>query len=128
VMELSSGSPEAVVGMIDGAVATDHPDFAAASIRQLEPPPNGPRERANHAARAHGTYVAGILSARRGSAAPAVCPGCTLLVRPIFLDTPSAGAEMPSATPDELADAIVECVDAGAQILNLSVAVSQPSP
>ena len=48
---------------------------------------------------AHGTYVAGILAARRGSGAPAICPGCTLLVRPIFLETASDNAEMPSATP-----------------------------
>jgi subtilisin family serine protease len=127
-MELSSGSPEVVVGLIDGAVTTNHPDLAAASIRQLEPPQDGTRAGANHAARDHGTYVAGILSARRGSAAPAICPGCTLLVRRIFLETPSASVEMPSATPDELADAIVECVDAGARVLNLSVAVAQPSP
>jgi len=127
-MELSSGSPEIVVGLIDGAVATNHPDFAAASIRQLDPSPRGTPGRANHTARSHGTYVAGILSARRGSAAPAICPECKLLVRPIFLEKRSAGVEMPSATPDELADAIVECVDAGAQVLNLSVAVAQPSP
>jgi hypothetical protein len=25
------------------------------------------------------------LSAKRGSPAPAICPGCTLLVRPIFI-------------------------------------------
>jgi subtilisin family serine protease len=65
-----------------------------------------------------------MLAARRGSGAPAICPGCTLLVRPIFLDS----AEMPSATPDEVAEAIAECVDAGARVLNLSMAVASPSP
>ena len=35
---------------------------------------------------------------------------------------------MPSASPEELADAIVECVGAGARILNLSVALGAPSP
>jgi subtilisin family serine protease len=34
---------------------------------------------------------------------------------------------MPSATPEELADAVVESVDAGARIINLSSAVVQPS-
>ena len=128
LIERTPGRSEIMVGLIDGPVAVDHPDLAAASIRQLDPPQNGTRAGANHAARDHGTYVAGILSARRGSAAPAICPGCTLLMRPIFLETPSAGVEMPSATPDELADAIVECVDAGARVLNLSVALAQPSP
>src|SRR5512132_2821930 len=69
----------------------------------------------------HGTFVAGLLMARRGSRAPAICPGCTLLVRP------SDNAEMPSATPDETATAIADCVDAGARVINLSVAVAQPS-
>jgi subtilisin family serine protease len=35
---------------------------------------------------------------------------------------------MPSATADELAEAIVEVVDAGARIVNLSAALQGPSP
>ncbi len=88
----------------------------------------GPSERATGAAGAHGTYVAGILSARRESGAPAICPGCTLLVRPIFLDPAPGNADTPSASPGELADAIIDCVDAGARVLNLSVALAAPSP
>jgi subtilisin family serine protease len=34
---------------------------------------------------------------------------------------------MPSATPDELATAIVDCVDAGAHVINLSAALAQTS-
>jgi subtilisin family serine protease len=34
---------------------------------------------------------------------------------------------MPSATPDALATAIVECIAAGARIINLSLALAQPS-
>jgi subtilisin family serine protease len=34
---------------------------------------------------------------------------------------------MPSATPQELAAAIFECVDAGARVINLSLALAQPS-
>jgi subtilisin family serine protease len=34
---------------------------------------------------------------------------------------------MPSATPEELAGAIVECIRAGARLLNLSIAFAQPS-
>jgi hypothetical protein len=76
----------------------------------------------------HDAFVAGILAARRGSRAPAICPGCTLLVRPIFLKAAADTAEMPSATPDEVADAVAECVDGGARVVNLSVAVASPSP
>ena len=34
---------------------------------------------------------------------------------------------MPSATPEELAGAILDCIEAGARVLNLSVALSHPS-
>ena len=34
---------------------------------------------------------------------------------------------MPIATPDALAEAIVECLDAGARVINLSLALAQPS-
>jgi hypothetical protein len=34
---------------------------------------------------------------------------------------------MPSALPKELASAIIESVDAGAQLINLSAALAQPS-
>ena len=34
---------------------------------------------------------------------------------------------MPSATPEELAQAILDCIDAGARVLNVSAALAQPS-
>jgi subtilisin family serine protease len=34
---------------------------------------------------------------------------------------------MPSATPQELAAAIIECIDAGARLINLSLALAHPS-
>jgi subtilisin family serine protease len=128
LMEQTAGRPEVVLGLIDGPVAANHADLAAKNIRLLPSPVGEPSDSAPGAARAHGTYVAGILSARRDSAAPSICPGCTLLVRPIFLEPVPANADTPSASPGELADAIVDCVEAGARILNLSVALATPSP
>src|SRR5262245_24602065 len=113
LMEVSAGSADIVVGLIDGPVAADHPDLASQNIQGLSPV-TGKTVGSNGVATTHGTFVAGILTARRGSRAPAICPGCTLLVRPVFLETASDSAEMPSATPEETAEAIVECVDAGA--------------
>jgi subtilisin family serine protease len=34
---------------------------------------------------------------------------------------------VPSATPEELAEAIVDCVQAGARVLNLRAALTEPS-
>jgi hypothetical protein len=88
---------------------------------------NGACTQDESAAFLRGTFVAGILSARRGSDAPAICPDCTLLVRPIFAEATTAHGEMPSATPKELAQAIVHCIAAGARTLNVSAALTQPS-
>jgi len=126
-MDLTSGRPEIRVGLIDGPVARGHPDLASDRIRQISGTSDTAAARANGDARTHGTFVAGMLSARRGSAAPAICPDCTLLVRPIFGEAIAADGGAPSATPEELGAAIIECVEAGVSVLNLSLALARPS-
>ena len=124
MMAVERGRPEVRVALIDGPVATDHPDLAGARLGFV----GGAAQacaRAGGRACEHGTYVAGILAARRGSRAPAICPGCTLLVRPIFSE--ASGTRVVTASPDDLARAIMECVAAGAWIVNLSVATAMPS-
>jgi subtilisin family serine protease len=125
LMELTSGRPEIVIGLVDGPVVTTHPDLAGENVREIPSRISGTCAQASSLACMHGTFVAGILCAKRTSAAPAICPGCTLLVRPIFSETPVAGELIPSATPEELAAAIIECVDAGARLVNLSAALTQ---
>ena len=127
LLERTSGSPEVKIGLIDGPVVTQHPDLAGESLREI-PGNNGARcTQANSTACLHGTFVAGILSAKRNSPAPAICPSCTLLIRPIFAERTTGREQMPSATPQELAAAIIECIDAGARVINLSLALAQPS-
>jgi subtilisin family serine protease len=127
LMARTAGHPEVVIGLIDGPVAIGHPDLESESIRELPAGNEGICALSSSAACKHGTFVAGILLAKRGSAAPAICPRCTLLVRPIFHETNSGNGHMPNATPQELAAAIVETIDAGARMLNLSVALARPS-
>lgn len=125
LMARNSGKPEIVIGLLDGPVARDHPDLTGAPIRELSGSYGGACARSGSLACQHGTFVAGILSARRGSAAPAICPRCTLLIRPIF--TEATPADMPSAKPEELAEAILDCTRAGAHVLNISGAIALPS-
>ena len=127
LMRIASGRTETRVALIDGPVATTHPELSGTRILELQGKIEGTCQRATSVACMHGTFVAGILSAKRGSAAPAICPDCTLIVRPIFPETTSANGQMPSATPEELAAAIIECVDAGAHVINLSAALANPS-
>jgi subtilisin family serine protease len=128
LMKRTSGRPEIAVGLIDGPVLLTHPDFADQSIQEVPGSMRGVCARAESDACRHGTFVAGVLFGRRGSLAPAICPNCTLLVRPIFLEQSDATGVMLTATPEELAGAIIDCVDAGARLLNLSAAVARPSP
>jgi subtilisin family serine protease len=76
----------------------------------------------------HGTCIAGVLCAIRGLSAPAICPNCKLILYPIFSEDKlnANGAEdlVPSSTPEELSKAIVQTINAGAKIINLSVGLS----
>jgi subtilisin family serine protease len=127
LMNRTSGSPEVKVGLIDGPVISQHLYRAGKHFREIPGNKGGTCTEANSTACLHGTFVAGILSANRNSPAPAICPKCTLLVRPIFAETTSGSEQMPSATPRELASAMIECIDAGSQVINLSLALAQPS-
>jgi subtilisin family serine protease len=125
IMERSAGSSAIGIGLVDGPVAVDHPDLAVAHIRGVGDDRSACSRSASEAC-VHGTHVAGILVARRVSPAPAICPGCTLLVRPIFHET-NANGTPPLVMPDDVGQAIVESVDAGARIVNLSAATGEPT-
>jgi subtilisin family serine protease len=127
LMERTSGSPDFHIGLIDGPVFTGHPDFGTARLREITGPNRATCTRNESMACLHGTFIAGVLSARRTSPAPGLCPDCTLLLRPIFSETSTGREHMPAATPGELAGAILDCIQAGARVINLSVALAQPS-
>ena len=127
LMQLTSGRADMIVGLIDGPVAQAHPDLAGAKLRGLAAESASACLQTDSMACRHGTFVAGILCGRKQSTAPSICPDCTLLVRPIFGAAPPDMGEMVSATPEELAAAIFECIAAGARVLNLSVALISPS-
>src|SRR5258705_6426797 len=127
LMERTGGSLDVKIGLIDGPVVIQHRDLTGEQLREISGNDGAACRQAGSAACRHGTFIAGILSAKRGSPAPAICPGCTLLIRPIFSETASGRDHVPSAKPQELAAAIIECFDAGANVINLSLALAQPS-
>jgi PatG C-terminal/Subtilase family len=123
LMDSGSGSSSIRVGIIDGPVDLAHPAFAGSSIGTVTANQAAGCRSVRSEACAHGTAIAGILCASRGSGAPAICPSCTFLVYPIFPEHPQEGGGLASATPAQLAQAIVETIDAGARIINLSLGV-----
>ncbi len=127
LMDRTGGSRDVTIGLIDGPVVVDHPDLLGQQINDISGNKNGACTQADSMACLHGTFVAGILSAKRGSVAPAIAPNCTLVIRPVFTDSSIKNGRSPSSTPDELAAAIFECIKAGVRCINLSLALAQPS-
>jgi subtilisin family serine protease len=127
LMSRGEGQRNVALALIDGPVALDHPDLAQSRMKELPGAVRGSCSRLESVACMHGTFVAGMLAARRGSQAPAICPGCTLILRPIFPENIRNNQAMPSAAPEELAIAITETISAGAKIINLSAALTNPS-
>jgi len=112
------GAADIGIGLIDGPVDLDHPDLATARITAVGHRRAACRCPEQHPC-LHGTFVAGILAAGTRERAPGICPGCTILTRPIFSDCAATGF----TTPAEAATAIHECIDMGARILNVSSAM-----
>lgn len=127
LMAQTEGSAEFSVGLIDGPVALGHPDLSQARVREIGKRASSACSRVDSAACQHGTFVAAMLVARRGATATAICPGCTLVVRPIFAEDASEGDHMPVAAPEDLATAIFDTVDAGARVINLSAGLMRAS-
>jgi subtilisin family serine protease len=125
LMTLTDGKPEVAIGLIDGPVAITHPDFAASDISDISSKRIIACTKTDSYACKHGTFVAAILGGRRNSGAPGICPGCKLIIRPIFAE--ELQNDIPYTSPEDLATAIIECVDAGVKIINMSVALTQPT-
>jgi subtilisin family serine protease len=124
LLQRGRGREDVRIGLIDGPLALEHPGLAAGRVRELPARLPGRCVQTDSPACAHGTLVAGVLVGERGSGAPAICPGCTLLVRPIFPEAVAAGGTGLSAAPADLAEAVTACVAAGARVINLSVALA----
>jgi subtilisin family serine protease len=122
LMGLTGGREEIAVALLDGPVDMAHPDLAGGRLVLL--PTRGGAACADRLSPAcrHGTFVAGMLSGRRGGAGAAIAPLCTLLLRPLFAERHEPDG-LPRASPEALADAIADCLAAGARIINLSAAI-----
>jgi subtilisin family serine protease len=129
LMDISAGISDITVAMIDGPIARNHPDLAHENIRSQQGGEDSTCIKPDSAACLHGTYVAGVLHAKRDCAVPGICPGCSLLTRSIFSEAAALweGDALPSATMEELSAAINEVIDHGARIINLSVGLAAAS-
>lgn len=132
VMNLSRGSPEVAIGVIDGPVDIDHPDLESCRLTKVKKNSDSPMcKELDSDACFHGTFIAGILFAKRGSSsAPAICPDCEITLRPLFSEDIKDGTQnaFPSCTPEDLSYSLMEVIDAGVRIVNLSLGFSSSYP
>jgi subtilisin family serine protease len=125
LMAASAGNPKVAIGLIDGPVDFDHPSFQDSIMRTVNDSQKKVCKMSTSIACTHGTFIAGILSSKRGSYAPGICPLCEIVLRPIFAEDRSReSANVPTSSPHELSDAIIDCVKAGVRIINLSLGLN----
>jgi subtilisin family serine protease len=132
LINVSSGNPNIAIGVIDGPIDFSHPAFQGSKIRTVKDSQFAACKNVSSIACTHGTFVAGILCAKRGLSAPAICPNCQIILYPIFRENETNNIRndsdpFPSATPEELSNAIIETIDAGARVINLSLGLFSSS-
>jgi subtilisin family serine protease len=127
LMAIASGRHDIAIGLVDGPVDRTHPALASAAIDELGHAPHSGCAYAQSLACIHGTFIAGILVAKRSAAAPGICEGCRLVVRPVFDERAEVRASLPTCSPENACAAIVQMIDAGVRVINLSIGFSSPT-
>jgi subtilisin family serine protease len=128
LMDISEGKSEIVIGLIDGPIDITHPAFNNSNIRTVNKSNIIACKNFESMDCMHGTFVAGILCGSRNQSIPAICPSCTIVSYPIFdekeLNDSCEANRFPTSSLKDLANAIVQTVDSGARVINLSIGVS----
>jgi cyanobactin maturation PatA/PatG family protease len=119
----TTGDSQIVVAVLDGPVDLSHPCFHGADLCILQSLVSGVPN--TGAAARHGTHVASILFGGHDTSVRGVAPMCRGLVVPVFDDT-DQDSIAPCSQLD-LARAIMQAVDSGAHIINISAGQSEPS-
>ncbi|HXF64859.1 MAG TPA: S8 family serine peptidase [Caldilineaceae bacterium] len=117
--ELTTGSAEVLIAVVDSGIALTHPEFAGRLVQGYDfvNEDDFPEDETGH-----GTHVAGIIAAGmdNGQGVAGVCAGCRLLPVKV-LNSANQGAW------SDLAQGILYAADNGARIINLSLGSPTPS-
>ncbi|NEO95332.1 MAG: S8 family serine peptidase, partial [Moorea sp. SIO3G5] len=110
------GDPRICVAVLDGPVDKSHPCFNEAQLTQLQTLiPGIPNQ---GWASQHGTHVTSIIFGQQGSSVQGIAPNCRGLIVPIFSD--GKGEKLVSSSQIDLARAITQAVEQGANVINIS--------
>jgi cyanobactin maturation PatA/PatG family protease len=107
------GDPKICVAVLDGIVDQTHPCFDGADLTRLPSLVSGEANE-NGSMSAHGTHVASIIFGQPDSPVEGIAPHCRGLIIPVFADDRLRLSQL------DLARAIEQAVNAGANIINIS--------
>jgi thermitase len=116
--QLTAGSHETTVAVLDTGIDQDHEELDGQVIAET----NFSNSFTPNDIHGHGTHVAGIIAAKNnGLGVIGVAPGCLLLNVKVADDTGRCSALV-------LAKGIIWAVDSGANVINISIEIREPSP
>lgn len=107
------GDPKICVAVLDGIVDQNHPCFDGADLTRLPSLVSGEANE-NGSMSTHGTHVASIIFGQPDSPVEGIAPHCRGLIVPVFADDRLRLSQL------DLARAIEQAVNAGANIINVS--------
>lgn len=117
------GDPAVCIAVLDGPVDLTHPSFQGANLTQEETLAPGIADLGP--ASRHGTHIASVIFGQHDGPVPGLAPCCRGVVLPIFA---SAGeGPFPPCSQLDLARAIIQAVQQGAHVINISGGQFSPS-
>ena len=118
LQQLTTGTYETTVAVLDTGIDQDHEELDGQVIAET----NLSESFMPGDIHGHGTHVAGIIAAKdNGLGITGIAPGCLLLNVKVADDTGRCSALA-------LAKGIIWAADSGAQIINISIEIREPSP
>lgn len=104
------------VAVLDGPVDQSHPCFEGANLTQLPTMVSGVADQGS--ASQHGTHIASIIFGQHDSPIRGISPNCRGLIVPVFTDGREGG--LAPCSQIDLARAIMQAVEQGANVINIS--------
>jgi cyanobactin maturation PatA/PatG family protease len=111
----SLGTSGVCVAVLDGPVDQSHPCFDGANLTPLPTLVSGIANRGS--ASQHGTHVASVIFGQHNSPIQGIAPNCRGLIVPVFADGKD---ELSPCSQIDLARAITQAVEQGANVINIS--------
>ncbi len=111
-----TGNPHICVAILDGAVDQSHLCFDGANLSRL---PTLISDIADSGLMSgHGTHIASVIFGQHDSPVPGIAPNCRGLIVPVFSD--GREGELVPCSQIDLARAIIQAVEQGANVINIS--------